>query len=292
MLILKSFRFFSVSLESSDILVTFVHQGQLCCKGMCLKSLSERPFHLIQNQKVMTSACAHKRSELLLLICRGLREAVSQGKKGTMRVRVLYTLMCMRAQSFRRVQLFVTPQTAAHQASLSLGFSWQEYWTRLPFPSPGSRCFLQLCNSTRGSVSDLLTRKLFAVVQSLSRVQLFATPWTAAYYASLSLSISWSLLKLMSVESMMPSNYLILCRPLLLLLSIFPSLRVFSAKAGMFESRRESSFLLQCSSGLHHRRSLTSPLGQRRNASQCSAVFRDRQRRVDLEPKGDRLTDG
>lgn len=49
MLILKSFRFFSVSLESSDILVTFVHQGQLCCKGMCLKSLSERPFHLIQN---------------------------------------------------------------------------------------------------------------------------------------------------------------------------------------------------------------------------------------------------
>ena len=50
MLILKfSFGFFSVSLESSDILITFVHQGQLCCKGMCLKSLSERPFHLIQN---------------------------------------------------------------------------------------------------------------------------------------------------------------------------------------------------------------------------------------------------
>ena len=50
MLILKSsFGFFSVCLESSDILITFVHQGQLCCKGMCLKSLSERPFHLIQN---------------------------------------------------------------------------------------------------------------------------------------------------------------------------------------------------------------------------------------------------
>ena len=59
-------------------------------------------------------------------------------------------------------------------------------------------------------------------------VQLSATPWTAAYQASLSITNSWSLLKLMSVKSVMPSNYLILCRPLLLPPSIFPSIRVFS----------------------------------------------------------------
>ena len=65
-------------------------------------------------------------------------------------------------------------------------------------------------------------------VQSLSRVWLLATPWTAARQASLSITNSWSLLKLMSIESVMPSNHLILCRPLLLLPSIFPSIRVFS----------------------------------------------------------------
>ena len=62
----------------------------------------------------------------------------------------------------------------------------------------------------------------------LSYVQLFVTPWTAACQASLSFTISWSLLKLMFIESMMRSNHLILCRPLLLLPSIFPSIRVFS----------------------------------------------------------------
>ena len=68
----------------------------------------------------------------------------------------------------------------------------------------------------------------FSSVQSLSRVQLFATPWTAAHQASLSITNTWSLLKLMSIESVMPSNHLILCRPLLLLPSVFPSIRVFS----------------------------------------------------------------
>ena len=62
----------------------------------------------------------------------------------------------------------------------------------------------------------------------LSRVWLFATPWTAACQASLSITNSQSLLKLMSIESVMPSNHLILCHPLLLLPSIFPSIRVFS----------------------------------------------------------------
>ena len=65
-------------------------------------------------------------------------------------------------------------------------------------------------------------------VQLLSCVQLFATPWTAAYQASLSITNSRSLLKLMSITLVMPSNHLILCCPLLLPLSIFPSIRVFS----------------------------------------------------------------
>ena len=65
------------------------------------------------------------------------------------------------------------------------------------------------------------------VVQSLSPVRLFVTPWTAACQASLSFTTSWSLLKLMSTESVMPSNQLVLCHPLLLLTSIFPSIRVF-----------------------------------------------------------------
>ena len=68
----------------------------------------------------------------------------------------------------------------------------------------------------------------FSSVQSLSRVQLFATPWTEACQASLSITNSWSLLKLISIELVMPSNHLILCRPVLLLPSILPSIRVFS----------------------------------------------------------------
>ena len=65
-------------------------------------------------------------------------------------------------------------------------------------------------------------------VQSLSHVWMFAAPWTAAYRASLSITSSQKLLKLMSIKSVMPSNHLILCHPLLLLPSIFPSIRVFS----------------------------------------------------------------
>ena len=70
--------------------------------------------------------------------------------------------------------------------------------------------------------------KLISSVQSLSRVQLFATPWTAARQASLFITNFWSLPKPMSIESVMPSNHLILCRPLLLLPSICQSIRVFS----------------------------------------------------------------
>ena len=73
-----------------------------------------------------------------------------------------------------------------------------------------------------------LTVSQFSSDQSLSCVRLFATPWAAARQASLSFTNSWSLLKLMSIESVMPSNHLILCHLLLLLPLIFPSIRVFS----------------------------------------------------------------
>ena len=68
------------------------------------------------------------------------------------------------------------------------------------------------------------------VVQLLSCVWLFSAPWTVAHQACLCFAISWSLLQLMSIESIMPSSHLILCRPLLLLLSIFPSIRAFSSE--------------------------------------------------------------
>ena len=71
----------------------------------------------------------------------------------------------------------------------------------------------------------------FSSVLSLSCVQLFATPWTATHQASLSITNSWSLLKLMSIKLVMPSNHLILCHPLLLLPSVFLSIRVFSSES-------------------------------------------------------------
>ena len=73
----------------------------------------------------------------------------------------------------------------------------------------------------------------YVLVQSLSRVRLFATAWTAACQASLFFAVSWSLLKLTFIESVMPSIYLILCHPLLLLSSIFPSIRVFSSESAL-----------------------------------------------------------
>ena len=73
----------------------------------------------------------------------------------------------------------------------------------------------------------------FSSVRLLSRVRLFATPWTAAHQTSLSISNSWSLLKLMSIDSVMPSNHFILCHPLLLEPSIIPSIRVFSNESAL-----------------------------------------------------------
>ena len=81
--------------------------------------------------------------------------------------------------------------------------------------------------SSYSQFSSFLHYSQFSSVQSLSRVRLSAIPWTAACQAPLSITSSWSLPKLMSIESVMPSNHLILCHPFLLLPSIFPSIRVF-----------------------------------------------------------------
>ena len=78
-----------------------------------------------------------------------------------------------------------------------------------------------------------ITLRQISSVQSLSRVRLFATPWTAAHQASLSITNSQSLLKLMSIESVMPSNHLILCHPLFFPPSTFPSIRVFSNESAL-----------------------------------------------------------
>ena len=88
-------------------------------------------------------------------------------------------------------------------------------------------------DSTPPLVVTIKNVSQFSSVQLLSRVLLFETPWTAARQASLSITNSRSLLKLTSVESVMPSNHLILCRPLLLLPSIFPSIRVFSSESAL-----------------------------------------------------------
>ena len=101
---------------------------------------------------------------------------------------------------------------------------WCLAW-RIPWTEETSR--LQSMGSQRAEY-DWEANTYCSLVQSLIHVRLFATPWTAAHQASLAITNSWSLLKLLSIELVMSFNHLILCRPLLLLPSIFPSIRVFS----------------------------------------------------------------
>ena len=84
------------------------------------------------------------------------------------------------------------------------------------------------------NLSVMIWCSFIFIVQLLRRVQLFVTPWTAARQSSLSFTISQSLLKLMSIESLMPSNHLILCHPLLLLPADFPSIRVFFNESDLY----------------------------------------------------------
>ena len=140
----------------------------------------------------------------------------SPGKNTGVGCHFLLRCMKVKVNSPSRVWVLATPPTAAYQAPPSMGFSRQEYWSGVPSLS------LKTYNNT-----NFKNNFYFSSVQSLSHVQLFGTPWTAARQASLSIT-SRNLLKLMSIESVMPSNHLILCRPLLFLSSIFPSIRVFS----------------------------------------------------------------
>ena len=144
---------------------------------------------------------------------------------------------CVCSQSLSHVLLFAMPWTVAHQAPLTMEFLRQEYWIMLPFPTPVAiSCFLaqgskpHLLCLLHWQADSLLTT---LVVQSLGPIQLFATPWTVSLQAPPSFTISWCLLKFMSIESMMLFNHFILYHPLLLLPSIFPSIKVFSNESAL-----------------------------------------------------------
>ena len=109
------------------------------------------------------------------------------------------------------------PMDCSPQLLLSMGFSRQEYWSGLPFPTPGD-----LSNPGIEPESPAISSVQF------SHVRLFATPWITAHQASLSITNSRSLPRLTSIESVMPSSHLFLCRPLFLLPPIPPSIRDFS----------------------------------------------------------------
>ena len=111
-------------------------------------------------------------------------------------------------------------------------------------------------------VNTLQGHECYSSVQLLSRVWLFATPWTAACWVSLSITNSQSLPKLMSIELVMPSNHLILCRPLLLLSSLFASIRVFSNESALRIMRPKYwsfSFNIQCLISTCHRATSSVP---------------------------------
>ena len=121
----------------------------------------------------------------------------------------------------------------SHSCSISLArrLSLSDFekanWHVLRFPCGDSHSARKWRGSPANGQWESLALSLSSV-QSLSSVLLFVTPWTAARQASLPITNSWSLLKLMSITSVMPSNHLILCHPLLLQPSIFPSIKVFS----------------------------------------------------------------
>ena len=122
---------------------------------------------------------------------------------------------------------FPGKNTGVVAATYSGGSSWPRDWTCFSFISCICRQIFFTTSATWEAPFCLF------VVQSLSCVWLFETPWTAARQTTLSFTISWSLLKLMSIESVTPFNHLILGQPLLLLPSVFPSIRVFSSELAL-----------------------------------------------------------
>ena len=146
--------------------------------------------------------------------------------------------VCVRESRFSHVQLFVTPWSLASQVPVSMEVSRQEYWSGLPFPSSGDLpegiepSFPALAG---GFFTNKLPGKPFFIVQFSSVAQSCMTlcnPWTAACQASLSITNTQSLLKLMSIESAMPSIHLSLCGTLLLPASGSFPMRQFFASGG------------------------------------------------------------
>ena len=124
---------------------------------------------------------------------------------------------------------FAIPCTVAHQAPLPTGFPRQNNWSGLPFPPPGDLSNPEIKPKSLALAGGFFTTEPPGkLLSQFSRVWLSAFAWTAARQASLSITNSRSLLKLMSIALVMPSNHLILCPSLLLPPSIFPSIRVFS----------------------------------------------------------------
>ena len=175
-----------------------------------------------------------------------------------------YTLQSLKVKvkSLSCVWLFATPWTVAYKPPPSMGFSRQEYWSGLPFPSPrdlpdsgirpGSPALQTYALISEPPQHRYLLPTWELYIQKLTRYlhlhdvwapwlnqfssvaqscPTLMTTWPATHQASLSITNSQGLLKLMSIEAVMPSNHLILCRPLLLLPPIFPSIRVFSKES-------------------------------------------------------------
>ena len=138
-----------------------------------------------------------------------------------------------KVKSLSHVRLLATPWTAAHQAPPSMGFSRQEYWSGVPFPSPlWLLIYFKLITNLTWEVSANQLSNSWSLIHSLfhccrsvtkSLSDSLQTPWTAAHQASLSFTISQSLFKLMSIELVMPSNHLILCCPFLPCPQSFPA---------------------------------------------------------------------
>ena len=150
---------------------------------------------------------------------------------GLRHIKWLFYIMCLRHMTFS-----LSPKLKIKQQTTWLKLSTRDY-TTIMYPAWG-QFILPENLLTNLDILEFISWECvwFSSLQSLSPVWLFVTQWTAAQQACLSITNSQSLLKLMSIESVMPSNHLILCRALLLLPSIFPTIKVFSNELALHSS--------------------------------------------------------
>ena len=157
-----------------------------------------------------------------------------------------YSVLCQRHSFitlrwcwFNKALLYSTWNSAQYYVAAWIGGEFEEEWIHVYVWLSLYTVDLKLLQNC------LLISYHFSSIQLLSRVQLFVTPWTAAHQASLSITNSRSSLKLMSIESVMPSSHLILCHPLFLLPSVFPSIRLFSNESALHIRSKVLEFQLQ-----------------------------------------------